>query len=263
VIFGLAASIFIWLPMVIVVSTSISTLDYVTFPPVGFTLKWYEEILRKPEFIDSFTLSLRIAGIATIIVGTFGSLAGIAVARYAFPGRDALRMFFLSPLLLPSLVFSLALLQFYAMLHLRANVFTLAAGHLIITTPYLVRLVILAAVSVDSNLERAAQTLGASPRQAFMKVTLPLIRPGILAGLTFVFIVSFDEVAVSLLNSSPGVVTLPIRIYNYIEQIFDPFITAVGTTTMVLAAIAIMVIERFFGLDKLFGLGGGEAHRRG
>jgi putative spermidine/putrescine transport system permease protein len=105
----------------------------------------------------------------------------------------------------------------------------------------------------DQNLERAARSLGAGSWTTFRLVTLPLIRPGILAGAVFAFIVSFDDLAVSLFLSSPGAMTLPVRIFTYIEQIYDPLITAVSSLLILVAVVVVVLIERTVGMGRLFG----------
>jgi putative spermidine/putrescine transport system permease protein len=126
-------------------------------------------------------------------------------------------------------------------------------AHLVITTPYTIRLVSVSLAGFDQNLERAARSLGASGWTTFRLVTLPLIRPGILAGAVFAFIVSFDDLAVSLFLSSPGAMTLPVRIFTYIEQIYDPLITAVSSLLILVAVVVVVLIERTVGMGRLFG----------
>ena len=126
-------------------------------------------------------------------------------------------------------------------------------AHIIITMPFAIRLVSVSLAGIDRNVELAAHSLGASSWTTFWHVTFPLIRPGILAGAVFAFILSFDDVAVSLFLSSPGVMTLPVRIFVYIEQNYDPLVTAVSSLLILVAVVVVVLVERTVGLGKLFG----------
>jgi putative spermidine/putrescine transport system permease protein len=169
------------------------------------------------------------------------------------PCSCSLNTFFLSPLMLPTVIFGIALLQFYTRIGITRTPLSLVFGHLVITVPYVVRLVSASLAGLDPSLDRAAMNLGATPWQTFRRVTLPLIRPGIIAGATFAGIMSFDDVSVALFLASPRSVTLPVRIFTYIEQTFDPLVTAVCSVLIVFAALGVVLIERSIGLGRLFG----------
>jgi putative spermidine/putrescine transport system permease protein len=241
-------------PVAVIFLESLTRADYVSFPPVGLSLRWYLEIPRRPEFVASLVTSGLVAAGASIVSTALGTLAALALVRYRFRGRALLQGLFLSPLSVPGIVLGIALLQFYASYGIPRTGLSLTSAHLVITTPYTIRLVSVSLAGFDRNLERAARSLGAPTWTAFRLVTLPLIRPGILAGAVFAFIVSFDDLAVSLFLSSPGVMTLPVRIFTYIEQIYDPLITAVSSLLILVSAMVVLVIERTVGMGRLFGL---------
>lgn len=252
-LFTYGVFIFVLSPIVVVLLASVTAAEYTSFPPQGLSLRWYAAIAGQREFIESFWISVQVAVIACLVATALGVLSALALVRYRFPGRDALSTLFLSPLMLPTVVLGLALLQFYAAVGITRTPFSLVLGHAILTTPYVIRLVSASLSGFDRALELAAQNLGASPFTAFRRVTLPIISPGVIAGAAFAFIVSFDDVSVSLFLSSPGVVTLPVRIFSYLEQHFDPVVTAVCSVLIVIAALLIFLIERTLGLGKLFG----------
>ncbi len=241
-------------PVGVIFLESLTGADYVSFPPVGLSLKWYLEIPKRPEFVGSLVTSFVVAAGASAVSSGLGALAALALVRYRFPGRAVLQGLFLSPLSVPGIVLGIALLQFYATYGIPRTGLSLTLAHLVITTPYTIRLVSVSLAGFDRNLERAARSLGASTWMTFRLITLPLIRPGILAGAVFAFIVSFDDLAVSLFLSSPGAMTLPVRIFTYIEQIYDPLITAVSSLLILVAAVVVLVIERTIGMGRLFGL---------
>lgn len=243
--------LFLISPVVVTVLASLTTTDYVIFPPQGITLRWYMEVLNHPEFIESFVLSLGVAMTTAAVATVLGTLAALALVRYRFTGRDLLQAFFLSPLMLPSVVLGVGLLQFYSRLGLAASPGALVLGHLVITVPYVIRLVSASLAGFDRNLERAAANLGATPLQVLGKVTLPIIKSGILAGLAFAFVVSFDDLTIALFVVSTDVVTLPVRIFSYLQYAYDPLITSVSTL-LILFAIAVMVsLERILGIGHL------------
>jgi putative spermidine/putrescine transport system permease protein len=244
---------FVLAPIVVILLASLTAAEYTSFPPHGLSLRWYLEIPRHPEFLESLWISLIVAALSGIAATALGTPAALALVRYRFPGRDALNGFFLSPLMLPAVILGVALLQFYTRVGITRTPAALVCGHLVITVPYVVRLVSASLAGLDPSLERAALILGATPWKAFTRVTLPLIAPGVIAGGAFATIVSFDDVSIALFLASPKTTTLPVRIFTYIEQTFDPLVTAVCSLLVLLTAAVVVVIERSVGLGRLFG----------
>jgi putative spermidine/putrescine transport system permease protein len=241
-------------PVLVIVAESFTATDYVVFPPSGLSFKWYVEFLKRAEFVDSALVSTIVAFGASIAATALGTAASIALIRYEFLGRRMLQQLFLAPLSLPGLIFGLALLQFLARYGIPRNVATITLTHVIITMPFAIRFITVALLGVDRNVELSAQSLGASPWRTFRHITFPLIRPGLAASLVFAFIISFDEVAASLFVSSPSATTLPVRIFTYIDQNYDPLVTAVSSLLVFAALIAVVILERTFGVGRLFGL---------
>jgi len=244
---------FVMAPIVVVLVSSLTAAEYTSFPPEGLSLRWYLAIPEHPEFVESFRISLIVALVTGAVATALGTLAALVLVRHRFRGRDALNAFFLSPLMLPAVVLGIALLQFYTLVGITRTPLALVFGHLIITVPYVIRLVSASLAGFDQTLELAAMNLGATPWQAFRRVTLPLVRPGVVAGATFAVIVSFDDVSVALFLAGPHSTTLPVRIFSYIEQTFDPLATAVCSVLIVIALVAVVVIERSIGLGRMFG----------
>jgi putative spermidine/putrescine transport system permease protein len=136
-------------PLAATVATSFTTLSYVTFPPQGFTLRWYGEALHKQEFLDSFVLSLGIALVTAVLATGLGAPVAVALVRYRFPGRDLVNAFFMSPLILPTVVIGIALLQFYNQVRIGSTSASLVLGHVIVTTPYAIRLIASSLTGLD------------------------------------------------------------------------------------------------------------------
>jgi putative spermidine/putrescine transport system permease protein len=243
-------------PLAAIVATSFTTLSYVTFPPQGFTLRWYGEALHKQEFLDSFVLSLGIALVTAVFATALGAPVAVALVRYRFPGRDLVNALFMSPLILPTVVIGIALLQFYNQLRIGSTAASLVLGHVIVTTPYAIRLIAASLTGLDPSIERAAQNLGAPPLRAFRLATLPLIRPGLMAGAVFAFITSFDNVTISIFLATPRMVTLPVRIYNLWDQPLVPWLIAICALIILWTVILIALVERAVSVRGLFGAAG-------
>lgn len=239
-------------PVIVIILSSLTETEYVVFPPKGMTLKWYAELLNHPEFMESLSLSAGVAAGTALIATAIGTMASMALVRYHFRGKEVLMNLFGSPLLIPSVVFGVALLQYFSMIGLAASPVALVLGHIILTVPYVVRLVVASLVGFNRSIEQAAANLGATPFQVFYKITLPVIKSGIIAGAIFSFITSFDDLTVALFIVSTDVVTLPVRIFTYIQYQYDPIITSVSSVMILITIVLMIVIERIFGVGKLF-----------
>jgi putative spermidine/putrescine transport system permease protein len=240
-------------PLLAILATSFTTLAYVAFPPVGFTLHWYVEALNRWEFVQSLYLSVEIALPTAIMTTALGLPAAVGIVRYRFPGRDLANAFLLSPLIMPTVVVGIAILQFYNRLSVGSTFAGLILGHVVITLPYSVRLIAAGVTGLDPNVEWAAQSLGAAPVRAFMRVTLPVVFPAILAGAIFAFITSFDDVTVSLFLATPQMVTLPVRIFSFWDQPVVPWLIAICSMVVLWTVIPIVIIERAVSVRGLFG----------
>ncbi|MBI2847485.1 MAG: ABC transporter permease [Chloroflexi bacterium] len=246
--------IFLVIPVVTVVVSSLSASKFPDFPPNGLGLSWYAKALSDRDFMTSFGISIALAALASFIATALGTLFALAIVRYRFPGRDAIHTFVMSPLILPHILIGISLLQLYSMMKLSTSIWTLLLGHVIIITPYIVRLVSASLAGFDRNLELAARNLGATPWQSFWRITLPIILAGVVAGMAFSFILSFDEVTMTVFLTSPGFVTIPVRIFMYLEIGLDTLIMAVGSLMVILAFVMMIFLERFIGLGKVFGI---------
>jgi putative spermidine/putrescine transport system permease protein len=230
--------IFLLAPLVVVILASFSPTPLVVFPPKGISLKWYENIFSSStNFLSGFINSIEVAVIATAIDVLLGVTAALSVSRYQFKNKELLISFFTSPMYVPSIAFAFVLLLTFSQIGSVPGVLKILLGHLIIIMPYIVR----NALSVAS--------LGASPVKTFTKGTLPLIKPGVIAGAMLSFLYSFDEAVLSSLLSSPKFVTLPIRIMNYMEFSFDPTLAAISTVLILMSLLLIVLLEKFLGLD--------------
>ncbi len=242
--------LFLVAPIVIVLLVSFSDAEFVYFPPPGFTLRWYAHLGRMEGLVPSFLLSLRLALLVSALALLLGTTASLALGRSTFPGRQWLNTFLMSPLIFPPIITGIALLQFFSTLGIRATFFTLLVGHTLITIPYVVRNVTASLQGLRSNVEEAARLLGANPWQTFWHITLPLIKPGLVAGGIFAFITSFDNYTISMWLKSAEDTPLPMRILFYIERVMDPSVAAVSGVMIVFSIVLVIVTEKVVGLSR-------------
>ena len=241
-------------PILIVVIASFTAGDTIGFPPKGFSLRWYRAFLDDPEFVDSAWISLQIAGITALIATTIGTAAAYALARFQVPGRRLIEAFLTLPLGIPAVVLGLAFLVLYTQLGFGGTRAGIVAGHVVFTTPFVLRLVTANLAHHNPSLERAARGLGASAVHAFWHVTLPGMRAGVIGGAVFAAILSFDEVVISLFLSGPDAVTLPVRIFTYVDQSPGPVILAAGTVLVAMALLVFALLEATVSVSRAFGL---------
>ena len=236
-------------PLVVVVAISFGPSPTFAFPPTGLTLHWFAAFFASASFVGAFfRVSLVVGLLAAAIAVMIGTAAAVGIVRFRFFGREALETFFLSPLLVPQILLGAALYLFYARLALQATIWTLLAGHLVICTPYVIRCVTAGLVGMDPRLEEAAMSLGATRAQAFFKVTLPLLRPSLLSGAVFAFIISFSDINLALFLAGPHSTSLPVQIFSAIQWQADPTIAAASTLQIVVIGLLILLVQRVFHL---------------
>jgi len=248
--YALLVLLLLQVPVVIVMLASLTTTGYLAVPPVGVTLDWYWKVISDASYIDALTFSLTVAVIATLLSLTIGTAAAYALIRRKVPGSEAIATLLMAPLVFPAVVVAVALLRYYSLIGLRGTLISLVAAHVLITLPYVVRSVLASIASADAQLEEAARTLGADAWTAFFKVTLPLIRPGLVAGGIFSFIVSFDDVPVSIFLVSVRQTTLPVKIFTAVEHGIDPGIAAISTLLIIATGFFLVVAERWVGFHR-------------
>lgn len=249
-LYAALALLFLQLPVIVVVAASVTTTSYLTVPPVGFTLEWYAAVLSDGAYIDAIIFSLMLAVAATVLSLVFGTAAGYALIRRKVPGAEAVSAALMAPLVFPAVVVAVALLQYYTLIGVRGSFGALLAAHVLITLPYVVRSVLASLAGSDPALEEAARTLGAGPWTAFRLTTLPLIKPGLVAGGIFSFIVSFDNVPVSIFLVSIRQTTLPVKIFTAVEHGIDPGIAAVSTMLIIVTGLCLILAERWVGFHR-------------
>jgi putative spermidine/putrescine transport system permease protein len=248
--YNLLFFVFLISPLLVVVLVSINDTQYISFPLKKLTLRWFRAIPEYMEFIDAFMVSLWVALLTAIGSTVVGTMAAFALVRGRFPGRDTLNTLVMSPLTLPGVVTGIAMLQFYTWLYIGPSLGRLVLGHTIITIPYVVRQVSAVLYGFPRSVEDAAMSLGASRLRTTFLITFPMIRSGLLAGAIFSFIVSFDNVVISIFLVSPEYNTLPIAIFNFVQFSAEPIIAAISTIQMIVIILLIVIMEKFMSFSR-------------
>jgi putative spermidine/putrescine transport system permease protein len=243
-------------PLLSVIWTSFFADRVITFPPSGYTWDWYVRAWDEGSFRSGLVVSVLLAIAASFCSLLIGVPAAFVLARREFPGRNFLTLLLLSPLMLPAIVAGTGAYLFFIQIELMSGLqlagtpLGLFLGHLVIAIPWTTRLTTSSLINFDRTVEEAAVGLGASRSTVLRRITLPLIRPALVASALFSFVVSFVELEMSLLLVGLDTVTLPIALVNYIEWRLDPAISAVSAVQIVIVAISLLVANRYIRLTS-------------
>jgi putative spermidine/putrescine transport system permease protein len=244
--------VFIITPLICVILASFNQESVQSVPPLQWSVRWYGEALRNPNFVRGAVTSLLIATVATVIATPIGVLAAFGLWKSKSRYKAALDAFFALPIIVPGLVSGISLLIVLTAADMAAGNVKLICGHVLIVLPYVIRTTLASLAQFNPSLWEAAETLGASPPQVLWKIVLPIIRPGIVAGMVFGFILSFDDVNISLFLVDARTITLPISIMSYLQFSFDPSVAAISTILIAITFVSTLLLERLFGLKRLF-----------
>lgn len=240
-LFCLLVAVWLVMPTLVIIPMSFNEKKSLAFPPSGFSWQWYENFFTNPDWLTSFFNSLRVAGLVAVAATLIGTLAALGLSRMKHPGAGLLRAVLITPMIVPGVVLAIGIYAVYLDYQLVGTTAGFVIAHTMLAIPFVIIAVSASLEVFDVRLETAAASLGADRFTAFRTVTLPLIAPGILSGLLFAFVTSFDEIIVALFITSPYLKTLPVQIFTSITRDADPTVTAVGTiifiaTTLVISA---------------------------
>jgi putative spermidine/putrescine transport system permease protein len=250
---GFTALVFLFLvgPLVIVLGAAVSDTTYLTFPPQGLSLRWFENIFAIDAFRRTILTSLQVAVISTFVALLIGIPASYAMSRYRIQLPRWLSTLFVLPVLVPELVLGFSLLKNLAF-QFNAPIFlSLIIGHTILILPYVIRVISASLASFDFSIEEAAISLGSPPLKTVFTVLLPNVRSGVIAAFILAFITSVNDVSISIFLTGPGISTLPIQLLAHMEQFFDPTVASVSVLLMVLTVAVMAIVERTLGLTFL------------
>ena len=242
--------LFLLAPILVVLVVSFDTSPYLSFPPTGFSFHSYARVFTNQGFLRGFQVSVVVGLVVAALATTIGTLVSLALVRRRFRGRAAIGALFMSPLLMPHVVLALALLLLFSPAGLTDAYAGLILAHLGITIPYTIRTTSAALATADTSCEEAARVLGAGPFTAFHRITLPLIRPGLVAGAVTAFLISFDEAVIALFVTGNRVSPLPVQILQYVQYRTDPQVAALSVYVILLSLLVVIVVERTLGLRK-------------
>lgn len=244
----ISAVAIIFVPLVLTIYLSLFDETIIVFPPKGYTLQWYARIL--PQFGGALQTSLLVALAAVAMSVLLGVPAGIGLSRYRFRGRDAVATLLLAPLTVPGIAIGLGIFVLAVLIEertawpLSGSLWLMVAAHILITLPWVVRLCLASLANHDPSTEEAAASLGARPWTVVWRVTLPAMRGGIVAGALFAFVVSFENLEMTLFLTAPGMTTLPIAVLSYLQYHIDPLVAAVAVIQVVLVGTALVLLDR-------------------
>jgi len=240
-------------PVAIVVLAGLNSGDHLSFPPEGLSFRWITAFFQSDIFLPAYGFSLVIALVTMVFSTVLGTMTSLFLVRTRFVGREFMRAFFMSPLMLPGIVLGLALYLFYISsgIGLLRTIPGLVVGHILVTCPYVIGTVSAALVGFDTSLEEAARSLGAGRFTTFRKITLPVIAPGIVAGAVFSFIVSFGQFDVSLFLTPPNSTPLPMALYVSLRYTFEPTAAAAGIFAIFLVVVSMLITAKLTNLKRL------------
>ncbi|HEV8437798.1 MAG TPA: ABC transporter permease [Methylomirabilota bacterium] len=243
---------FMTLPTVVVVVVSFNPTAILAFPPAGLSLRWYANALTYPQFQRAAVNSLAVTLGAALLALPIGTAAALALERGRLRARNGWATLLLSPLVVPGVAAGLGFLILGAALGLLRSHTVLIAAHVALVLPFVVRSVWVSVENLDPALDRAAQSLGATPWRTFRRVTLPLLAPGLFAAFLFAVVVSANEFVVSLFVSNRVTEILPVAMFTYVVNYTDPTIAALSSLFIAATFAVVWLADRFLGLAAVF-----------
>lgn len=256
-IVGFAGLVLIYLvmPTFVIVPLSFSSTSFLSFPPPGWSLQWYQHMVERQDYALALANSLKIGLPAAALATVLGTMAAIAVVRGSFPGRQALAVLVIAPLILPQIVLAIGLFPIMVRLGLIGTYPAILFGHAVVCMPLVFITVAAALRSYSPSYELAAMTLGANFWNTFWHVTFPMIRIGVVVGFIFAFTFSFDEIILALFLTQSGTRTVPRLLWEQLQQQMSP-VVASATVVILLITISLILLAAIIARRS-------EAARRG
>ena len=227
-------------PLLVLIVFSLTPTEYAVAWE-GFTLKWYQEVFANENIQAALKVSLMVAIPCVVISTAIGTITAITLYRHKFVGRALYQGVLYIPLIMPDLVIGVALLLFYVSVRLELGILSILFAHISFSIPLTTLVIIARMQRLDRNLEDAAMDLGADEWTTMRKVTLPLLKPGILAAALLTFPWSFNDFVITFFVSGVGSSTLPLRVYSMIRLGVSPMVNALGTLIVVVPLIIVII----------------------
>lgn len=241
-VIAVAVCIFLLVPIIFIIALSFGSSKWLAFPPPAWTLRWYQDLATDPRWLTAALTSLKIGFLVTICSVLLGVTASLAVIRGRFPGRQFLRGLFLTPMVLPVVVFAVATYLLFLRVGLGGTLVGFVIAHTVLAFPFAFITISTSLERFDKSIEDAAVLCGAPPIVAFLKITVPSIRLGLLSAALFSFLISWDEVVVAIFMASPELQTLPVLIWAALRQELSPTIAAASSILVLITLLLMMMI---------------------
>ncbi|MSS70889.1 MAG: ABC transporter permease [Candidatus Latescibacteria bacterium] len=241
---------FLYAPIAIIVIFSFSASRSPTAWS-GFTLDWYRSFFHNAGMLQALQNSLVVGLCATALSTVIGTLVAFGLDRFDFPGRRFLDQILYLPIVIPDIVMALSLALFYHFIHLPLGLFSIIIGHVAFDISFVAVVVRARLEGFDRRLEEAAQDLGADGTQTFLRVTLPLLMPGVVAAALLAFTLSFEDFMIAFFTAGVGSTTLPIKVYSSIKFGVTPEINAISTCILAFAVFSILAAQRLMGKEQV------------
>ncbi|WP_458094527.1 ABC transporter permease [Roseomonas sp. WA12] len=236
-----AVTVFLLLPTLIIAPMSVGPERLLSFPPKGFSLRWYAAYFEDGEWIRATLFSAEAGVISAICATVVGTMLALALVRGRLPGKGLIELLVIGPVIVPHIALAVAMFLVFEQLRLTGSLLGFAMAHTVLALPFVVFTVLAALYRFDAELERAALSCGAGAFRTFRHVTLPLIAPGLVSAALFAFIISFDEAVVSFFISDLDRKTLPRKMFEDIDFNISPTLAAVATMLTALTIAALLL----------------------
>jgi putative spermidine/putrescine transport system permease protein len=233
----IAIVIYLMFPVIVVVAISFSSGDFLQFPPPGLSLRWYRAISGDPEWISAFMVTLKVGSLTALLATLLGVPAAFALVRYVIPAKALLNALILCALVTPPVVTAISTYLFYVPLGLDNSIVGLACAHAVSGMPFVVINTAASLRSADRNLERAAIIHGAHPLWAIIRVTLPIISPGIIIGAILAFVHSAHELLIAMFVLGGVGKPVTVKIWSDVQATSNPTIAAASAILIGLAIL--------------------------
>lgn len=250
-IFNALLTVFMLVPILIIILVSFSPTGGYVIPTTHWSLQWYLEIPKYGRFIYGFFVSLALAFAAAAFATILGFMASYALTRYDFKGKRLLDAIFFSPLTMPAVIVGFALLIYVSKLGFYDTFTSFLLAHIILCVPYVIKTINTSLEGVSKDLELAAMSLGASRLTTFLMITVPLVKTGIVGGFVYAYLVSFGEVTLALFLSGTKMTTLPLLMFNYMQDVNSPLIAAISALLIVFAVLLTVLVNRIVSLKDV------------
>jgi ABC-type spermidine/putrescine transport system permease subunit II len=246
--------LFMLTPILMIIPASFASSNMFSFPPEGFTLKNYAALLKDSTLLASVGTTLYVGVAATVLATAVGVLAALGIVKGNLPCKDFLESFFLGPLIVPLITTGIGFLIFFVPLGLLGSPPAIILAHSIIISPYVVRIACASLRHSDPVLEEAAIVHGADAWDVFRTVILPQMRPSLISGALLAFLVSMDEYTVTVFLVQVDLVTMPIRIFQYIMLDINPVVTALASVAIMITGLLVMLLEKRYNIHRYLAL---------